>query len=118
MVKCNVVESKDLTRRLRKVFNDPAKRVLLYVPSAGAKLRRSNESTTAKTDEDVLVLFDFDPIYDGGPAPRIPIYTRTVSSEESLNEWNSKPDDPVPHSDRSVLGMLSLRFWQRMAVNE
>lgn len=118
MVKCNIVESKDVTRRLRKVFDDPTKRVLLYAPSVGAKLRPSNESTAAKTDEDILVLFDFDRIYNGGPASRIPIHTPTVASEESLNEWKSKPGDPVLHTDRWVPGALSLQFRWKVAVNE
>jgi hypothetical protein len=67
-----------------RVFNDSTQwSVPLYDRYLRAKLRPPDESTPPVPD-DILVLFEFDHTNYGRPAPRIPMYAPTVSSEASL----------------------------------
>jgi hypothetical protein len=91
MAKYHVVQQNEVAGRLGKVFNDSTKLlVLLWGPSVPAKPRPPLESTTARTDN-IVVLFESDRTDNGLPSPRILINDPTVLSEGSLIDWNNKP---------------------------
>lgn len=74
MMKYYVVQKKIVASLHGNVFNDAAKWVLLNQPSLRAKLRPTIVSTTSRTDDDILVPFEFDHTNNGHPAQRIPIH--------------------------------------------
>jgi len=119
MVRYHVVHWRDVIRRQRKVFNGSAMWLLLLdEPSLRAKLRRPNEPTTARTDANVVVLFELDCIYNELSAPRMPIYVPNGSSEATLIGWKSKPTFLRLIEIVTSLESLSLRFRWKMAVRE
>lgn len=107
MVKCHVVEQKNVVKRQGEIFKDPTKcAVLFYESPLRANPRPPSESAAAAPDEDIIVLIEFDRPYNGLPYPQTLLSIRIVSSKASLNDWKKQTDLPMPHTDRDVTGML------------
>jgi hypothetical protein len=85
MLKYHVFQWKNVARREGKVFNDSTEwLVLLDEPFLRAGLRPESESTAARTDNDVRVIFEFDRIYNRLFSPQMPIHAPTVLSKGNL----------------------------------
>jgi hypothetical protein len=91
--RCQLVEQKAISRRQGWIFDHSTKGLLLYERSLRAKLRPSNESILAGTNDDVLVLLEFYRTLHGlrlrkYPYTLQPLHPKQVSSTET-NRYGS-----------------------------